>query len=167
MIPVSVYFGILLELVVVSWVDIKKRKISNKWTIANIILFIILLFVFPEYYIFTWKTFMYSGMLLAITFVLFLLNVMGGGDSKFLFSFFLIVPLKLQEQAFYYLLVSTVITGLIFFVMNTAINYRKLIEYLKNKDIQGVKSCFGSKFAFAPVILLSWLSVGWLLREAF
>lgn len=167
MIPISIYIGILLQLIIVSWKDISTRKISNLWVIANIIIFGALLFIFPEHYILKWQTFLYSVVFLVIGFILFLLNIMGGGDSKYLFSFFLLVPLKLQEHAFYYLLISTVVTGTMFFLMNLITNFSKLVVYFKNKDIQGVKSCFGSKFAFAPVILLSWVSVGILLRNTF
>lgn len=167
MIPLPIYLGILLELVFVSWKDIKTKKISNYWSIANILIFVILTFVLPEYYFWSWQTFLYSGVFLLIGFALFLLNIMGGGDSKFLFSFFLLIPMNLQEQSFFYLLVSTVVTGLMFFMMNFITHFKDLIRYLKIGDYKGVKSCFGSKFAFAPVILLAWLCVGWFLRKNF
>ena len=167
MIPLPIYFGILLELVFVSLRDIKTKKISNWWAVANILIFIILTFVLPEYYIWSWRTFLYSGVFLLIGFALFLLNIMGAGDSKYLFSFFLLIPMNLQEQSFFYLLVSTVVTGLMFFLMNLITNLKDLIGYLKVGDYKGVKSCFGSKFAFAPVILLAWLCVGWFLRNNF
>lgn len=167
MIPLIIYLLVLIELIFVSWKDITTKKISNLWSILNIVVFIILTFALPEYYFWSWGTFLYSAVFLIIGFALFLLNIMGGGDSKYLFSFFLIIPMKLQELSFFYLLISTVVTGLMFFFMNIIANYKKLIGYLRAKDYQGVKSCFGSKFAFAPVILLAWLCVGLVLRNEF
>lgn len=167
MIPIGVYIGILLELIFVSWKDVKTKKISNWWAISNILIFVILTFVLPEYYIWAWQTFLYSAVFLVIGFILFLLNIMGAGDTKYLFSFFLLVPMGLQEQSFFFLLVSTVVTGLIFFFMNAITNFKKIIGYFKVGDFEGVKNCFGSKFAFAPVILLAWLCIGWYLKNSF
>lgn len=167
MIPFVIYIGILIELLVVSWTDVKTKKISNYWSLANILIFVLLTFIFPEYYIWAWQSFLYSGVFLVIGFILFLLNIMGGGDSKYLFSFFLLIPLGLQEQSFFYLLVSTVVTGIIFFFMNFFTNLKDIVRYFKVGDYQGVKSCFGSKFAFAPVILLAWLCIGWFLKNKF
>lgn len=165
MIPWPVYFAILCELIIVSWRDIKIQKISNWWSIANILIYFILIFVMPDFYFFKWQSFLYSGVFLVIGFGLFLLNIMGGGDSKYLFSFFLIVPLQFQERTFFFLLVSTLVTGSIFFLMNLITNFRNLVGYLKKNDYKGVKSCFGSKFAFAPVILLAWICLGIAIRN--
>lgn len=167
MIPLGIYIAILLELLFVSWKDVKTKRISNLWAISNIIIFVVLTFVFPHLYIWAWQTFLYSAVFLIIGFILFLLNIMGAGDTKYLFSFFLLVPLGLQEQSFFFLLVSTVVTGVIFLFMNLVTNLKKIICYFKVGDFQGVKSCFGSKFAFAPVILLSWLCIGLFLRQKF
>jgi prepilin peptidase CpaA len=167
MIPIALYLAILIELAFVSWIDIKTKKISNYWSIFNILIYILLLFIYPNFYFFRWDTFLFSTVFLVIGFGLFLLNIMGGGDSKFLFSFFLIVPLALHEKFFSYILISTVITGVIFFFMNLITNFKKLVESLRQRNYQEVKTCFGSKFAFAPVILLAWLSLGWYLRNNF
>jgi prepilin peptidase CpaA len=88
------------------------------------------------------------------------MKIMGGGDSKFLASFFLITPLALQDQVFYFLLISTVIVGVIFLVKNIIQNRVKLMEFIRDKNIIGVKSCFGTKFAYAPVILITWILIG-------
>jgi prepilin peptidase CpaA len=108
---------------------------------------------------------MYSFVFLLVGFMLFLLRIMGGGDSKFLFTFFLIVPMHLQEKTFEYLLISTVLVGTFVFITNVAKNFDKLKTSLKIGDHQTVKSCFGSKFAFAPVILLAWIWIGWTIKD--
>ena len=46
------------------------------------------------------------------------------------------------------------------FIKNIFEHRIKLIESIKDKNLIGVKSCFGTKFAYAPVILVSWILVG-------
>jgi prepilin peptidase CpaA len=165
LIPLPIFLFILLELVFVAWADIRTNKIINLWSILNLIVFFILLFVAPEYYFLRLETFLYSSVFLLVGFVLFLLKIMGGGDSKFLFTFFLIVPLNLHVKLFNYLLVSTVLVGTFVLITNIAKNFDKILMSLRIKDIDGFKSCFGSKFAFAPVILIAWIWLGWTIKN--
>lgn len=163
--PLPIYLFILIELIFVAVADIRTNKIVNTWSILNLVFFLLLLYVSPEYYFFKLDTFMYSFVFLLVGFMLFLLRIMGGGDSKFLFTFFLIVPMHLQEKTFEYLLISTVLVGTFVFITNVAKNFDKLKRSLKVGDHQTVKSCFGSKFAFAPVILLAWIWIGWTIKD--
>lgn len=137
------------------------------WSIVNLVFFLAVLIVSPEYYLLSFETFLYSFVFLCVGFVFFLLNIMGGGDSKFLFTFFLIVPLGLQEQTFEYLLVSTILVGTFVFITNISKNFDKLKYALKVKDKQAIRSCFGTKFAFAPIILITWIWVGWKIKDTF
>ncbi len=165
--PLPIYLFILIELIFVAIADVRTNKIVNAWSILNLIIFLILIYVSPTYYFFKLDTFIYSGVFLLVGFVLFLLRIMGGGDSKFLFTFFLIVPLYIQEQTFEYLLISTVLVGLFTLMTNVVKNFDKLKLSLKTGDANGVRSCFGSKFAFAPVILLAWIWIGWTVKDTF
>lgn len=160
MIPLPIYIFIFLELSFVTYYDIKYKKISNLWSLLNIALAITLFVLFPNFYKFGWSTFQFSMVFLVVGFFLFLLKIMGGGDSKYLASFFLIVPTASQDLVFYYLLISTIIVGLIFFVRNLIEQRKNITESFKKKDIEGVKSSFGSKFAYAPVIMLTWFLIG-------
>ena len=90
-----------------------------------------------------------------------MLKVMGGGDSKFLATVFLVIPLKQQDIVFYNLLISTIIIGGIVFVNNIIVYRRELYKSIKNMDVEGIKKCFGKKFPYAPVILLAWVWFGW------
>lgn len=92
---------------------------------------------------------------------------MGGGDSKFLTTFFLIVPLSLQDKVFYNLLLSTIGIGFFFLIQNTINNHEVLIKSIKERNVDGIKSCFGTKFAYAPVILIAWMWLGWDLKNSF
>ncbi len=77
-----IYSFILVQIFVIAINDVKHRKISNQWSIMNITLFIIMLFIAPESYSLSMNTFFYSLTFLAIGLVGFLLRIMGAGDSK-------------------------------------------------------------------------------------
>jgi prepilin peptidase CpaA len=161
MIPVAIYWFLVIELAAVAWGDIRTQKIPNYWSLLNLILFVALLLLWPSHYPLSWSIFLYSAVILFVGFVLFLLRIMGGGDSKFLVSFFLLIPVALQAKTLVSLLLSTVLIGSFMLLTNIARNYEKIVGHLKIGHIGGIKECFGTKFSFAPVILLAWLWVGW------
>jgi prepilin peptidase CpaA len=160
-IPTGIYWLLVVELAWVAWGDVRTQKIPNFWSILNIVSFIFFLIFLPEIYPFAWGTFLYSSVFLAVGFVLFLLKIMGGGDSKFLFSFFLLIPVSLQARALILLLLSTVLIGSFLLLTNIGKNHEKIVAFIKTGYIKGIKECFGTKFSFAPVILLAWLWLGW------
>lgn len=155
------FLFIFIELLFITYIDIKHKKIANYWSLMNIGIAVILFILFPHEYPFGLAAFQYSIVFILVGFLLFMLRVMGGGDSKFLASFFLIVPLDKQDQVFVFLLISTIFIGLIFFLKSIITNWQKLKQSLRQKDTQGVKSCFGTKFAYAPVILITWILFGY------
>ncbi|MEX0798901.1 MAG: prepilin peptidase [Bacteriovoracaceae bacterium] len=167
MIPFPVYLFVLIELIAVSYGDIKTNKIPNFWSLLNLVAFFVLLWVAPQYYHFGFQTFFYSTVFLVVGFVLFLLNIMGGGDSKFLFTFFLLLPVSLHRATFHNLLLSTILIGGAFFLHNVLKNLKTLFKAFMSQDLKTVKSCFGTKFSYAPVILVAWLLMGWTLRDKF
>jgi prepilin peptidase CpaA len=164
-ITIPIYIFILIELIFVAWGDYKTRKISNYWSILNIICFPILVLLLPSIYILDANVFIYSALFLLIGFILFSLKVMGGGDGKFLATFILIVPISLQPKLLNFLLISTILVASIFFIRNITKNFSAIVRSLKKYDFITVKSFFGSKFAFAPVILLAWILLGWEIRN--
>lgn len=159
--PVPIFAFLLIELLFVAYADLKYRKIKNIWSFLNLGFAVILFSSLPDIYPFAIESFQFTFAIIAGGFFLFLLKVMGGGDSKFLATFFLLIPLKLQETVFYYLLIITVLIGAFNFIRNIIHNREKLFESIKRKDVKGVKSCFGTKFAYAPVILVTWIWIGW------
>jgi prepilin peptidase CpaA len=167
MIPLPIYLFVLIELAFVSYGDIRTNKIPNMWSIINIIAFLILLFVAPDFYVFTLATFTYSIAFLAVGFALFLFKIMGGGDTKYLFSLFLLIPISLQGKVFYYLLISTIIIGGFLLIQNTLKNFKPLWRAILDGNTRAVKSFFGTKFSYAPVILVTWLWIGFSLRNEF
>lgn len=157
MMPISVFLFLFAELVAVSYIDWKYKKISNFWSILNILLFIVVLQVFPEVYVATWQSLIVSMSFLFVGFILFRLNIMGAGDSKFLFSLFLLIPESLQEDCFLYLAISTVLIGVSLLLYNTYKNIDILDKAVKTKNVMLIKQVYGSRFSYAPVVLLSWV----------
>ena len=93
---------------------------------------------------------------------------MGPGDSKYLFSFFLLVPETYHELFFMKLVYSTIAIGLYLLIYNTVKNFDKLLEAVRIGNIEKVKSVYGTKFAYAPVIAISWIAFTWdILRSSF
>lgn len=121
--------------------------------------------VFPAFYKFNFVTFFYPTVFLGVGFGLFLLKIMGGGDSKYLFSFFLLVPEYYHETFFMKLIYSTIAIGLYLLIYNTIRNFDKLSVSVRIMDINGIKGVYGTKFAYAPVIAISWIAFGWEIRN--
>ena len=131
------------------------------WPLLNIFLFILLLFIMPAQYSFKFQTFVYSLVFLFVGFVLFLLKIMGAGDTKYLFSFYILVPVSLHETALLLLLYTTVFLGLCVLLVNIIKNFDKIIKAISVLDIREIKRIFGKKLPFAPMILISWVWLGW------
>lgn len=164
MIEKTVFIFILIELLAVSIGDLRTKKIPNFWAIFNIIIFIIFMIFLPNQYPFIFEMFLHSLAFLGVGFILFLLKIMGGGDSKYLFSFFLLVPLGLHSTLLNNLLISTTIIGSVFLIRNIIKNYSGIYFNIKIGHLRALKNFFGTKFPFAPVILVSWLFTGYDLR---
>jgi prepilin peptidase CpaA len=159
--PIGVYVFLFLQLAVVAYVDYLKKRISNYWSILNLAVYPILLFICPDSYEFSFSTFFIPLIFFGVGYVGFLLKLVGAGDTKFLFALFLLVPLPLHEQMFICLAWATVIVGFSLFLVNTIKNFDKIILAWGTKDVRIIKGIYGKKFSFAPVIFLSWMWFGW------
>ncbi len=156
----SVYAFLFVQIFAVTINDVKHRKISNQWLFLNLGLFVALLFIAPEHYQFTAKTFFYSLTFLFVGLVGFFLKIMGPGDSKYLFSLFLVTPLVWHDSLFMVLLYSTVIIGGFSILTQVIQNHEKIVAYAKVGQADGLKECLGTKFPYAPVIMMSWAWMG-------
>lgn len=163
--PVSVYLFLSLQLLFVAYFDFKFKKISNIWLLINLITYMVLLFIFPDNYNFDWQTFTFPLAIILGGYILFILKIMGGGDSKYLFSFYLVIPVSFHEKAFLCLAYTTVLVGLSLFLNNIIQNSDKIIMALKNKNIESIKNIFGKKFSYAPAIFTSWIWFGWKIKN--
>jgi len=160
--PLIVFIFVAIQLLFVAYIDFKIKKISNLWIAINFIFFVALCFLFPGLYIFKIQTFIYSIIFLFAGFMLFSLNIMGGGDSKYLSSLYLLVPLSYQENVFLYLLYTTIIVGSSLLLFNLIKNADKIYILMRGHDVIGIKKIFGKKFTYAPVIFISWMWFGWM-----
>ena len=158
--PLHIYFFLLIELIFVAYLDIKYKKIKNHWSLLNLVVGVILFIYYSDIYPFSIDSFQLPIVFIFVGFVLFMLKIMGGGDSKLLATFFLLVPLNQQEIVFYYLLINTVIIGSTVFLKNVVVNFNTIIKGFRENDLQSIKSCFGRKFPYAPVILFTWIWYG-------
>jgi prepilin peptidase CpaA len=167
MFPLTLFIFVMIEVLIVGYLDFKYKKIMNLWTILNMLIYLLSLLIFPNYYFFNIATFIWPLGFLIVGFVLFVLKIMGGGDSKFLFSFFLLIPVRLHEVFFLNLIYATIVVGFLMLIFNTVKNFDKLILAYTYKNLGYVKDVYGTKFAYAPIIGLSWMLFGWEIRSVF
>jgi prepilin peptidase CpaA len=158
--PLTVFLFILVELVFVSYIDLKFKKIANYWSVLNLVIFFALTYILPDHYQISMQTFVYSMAFIGVGFLLFSLKIMGGGDSKFLASYYLLIPVSLQENALIVLLIVTVGVGVSFLFYNTIKNLKLIERVLQHRELNHLKMIYGKKIPYAPVILISWLWFG-------
>lgn len=163
--PFVVYLYLAAQILVVAYHDLQTKKISNRWPVINLGFFVFFILLFPEYYKFDFATFVWPVAFFVAGFFLFVLKIMGGGDSKYLTTFYLLIPVKFHEDAFFALAISTILVGSSIFINNILKNIELIKHAFIMRDLAAIKSIFGKKFAFAPVIFISWIWFGWKIRN--
>ena len=144
-----------------SYADMMYKKIKNVWSLFNIVVYIVFIFLIPNDYMFTFDHWLYPSVFLGVGFFLFAIKIMGGGDAKFLASLFLLVPNYLQDKFLLLLLYSTVFVGLTMFMYNCYSSRDVLKRAWSERNILLIKGVFGTRFTYAPVILIAWIWLGW------
>lgn len=155
-----IFYLVLAELLVVSWIDIKKKKISNLWFPINVLLAVVFHFIFPAAYPWDWTTLIFPVGWILLGFLLFVINIMGAGDSKYLASLFLIIPLELHGPMFERVVYSTLVVGMVMLLFKIAKDFQKIKAYAFTTYWKGLVESIRSSFSYAPVILLAWLMLG-------
>ena len=162
----ALYLFLLLELTAVSYLDLKYNKISNYWSVINLVIFIILFFIYPDFFILQLSTFYFPVGILLAGFLLFGLNIMGAGDAKYLFTFYLLVPCVYHEALFYELVKMTVVVSLCLLVWKVLKSFSRVIMSVRSREFKPLAGIiFGKKFAYAPVLFLAWIFFGWSFRD--
>ncbi len=151
---------ITIELLIVAVVDLQKKKISNLWPIFNFTLAICLMIGAPELYPLDYSLLIFPLGFIVVGFILFLMDVMGAGDSKFLASLFLIIPLDHQFLYFEKLVTVTLVVGSLMFIRTIVKNQMKIRAYFHNHHWKGFVELFRSRFSYAPVMFIAWLLLG-------
>jgi prepilin peptidase CpaA len=155
------YFFLISELLWVAWIDIQTKKISNIWSGLHVLLAFILYFLPITTYSFRWEVLIFPIGILVLGFLLYLVNVMGAGDSKYLASLFLIIPLDAQSIFLKKLIISTMMTGGLLLIFQILKKWPVLRAYLWSRYWKGLKETVRSRFSFAPVIGVAWILFGW------
>ncbi len=163
--PIAVYLFLVVQLFFVASNDIAHKKISNFWPLINIGFYIISVFLFPNQYTFSFATFVFPIAFFVVGVFLFSLKIMGAGDSKYLLSFYLLIPVSFHESAFIFLAYSTVVVGLSLLLTNIMKRFDIIKLAIRTRNIRLIKTIFGQRFSYAPVILVSWLWFGWTIRQ--
>ena len=159
--PGAIYFFLLFELIFVAIIDIKTKKIWNMWSIVNIAFFILSFLLFSEQYKFGLSLFLFPLGVLVAGFILWMMKIMGAGDAKYLFTFFLLIPLSLHQTMLMLLAYSTILIGLGVMMYNITRKFTSFVFAVRTFDRVVFKMIFGTKFTYAPVILLAWIWLGW------
>ncbi len=156
----ALYLLILVQLFWVSLIDIKHKKISNQWIYFNLGLTAILWLAFPADYAVTGQKLLYSLTFFFVGFILYLLKVIGAGDSKYLASLYLVIPIDWCELALYSLFLSTLIIGGFVFFTTVVKKYDQLWISFLARDYPQFAKILNNRFSYAPVILVSWVLLG-------
>lgn len=162
MIDKTLYLLIFIQLFWVSLIDIKHKKISNQWIFLNLGLTLFLWVAFPNQYAVTGEKLIYSITFVAVGFVLYLVRIIGAGDSKYLASLYLVIPIDWCEIALYSLFLSTVIIGGFVFFTTVVKKYDQLWISFAARDYKEMAKLLNNRFSYAPVILVSWVLLGFL-----
>lgn len=152
---IYLYALLALELLIVSFIDLKIKKISNYWILFNLI--VALTVYLGGLYTFEWKIFIYPVGTIIVGFTLFLAHIMGAGDSKYMASLFLVLPYDLHQSYLENVLISTILVGAILLVSKLVSRFSRIKGYALSFHLKGVLSEIRSHFSYAPVLLLAWL----------
>lgn len=152
------FWALLIELLIVSYIDLRTRKISNLWSLLNIVIFIgICAFSgeWPE-----WSHFIFPAGMIVVGFILYVFHIMGAGDSKYLGALFLVVPTPFHMLLMEKLLTVTIFVGSILLIMKFVKRAAKIKAYLMTFYLKGLQAEIHSRFSYAPVILVAWILFG-------
>jgi len=156
----AIFFIFVVQLLIITFIDIKTAKIYNVWPIFNIIFFIIIQFLDQKIIFLSIDKILFVVCFLAVGLILYLLKIMGGGDSKYLSSLFLITPNLWHEDLLIKLVSATIIVGSFSMLTNITRNKQQLINSILIQDYKSTFLALGGKFPFSTVILISWCWLG-------
>jgi prepilin peptidase CpaA len=153
------YLLLLTELMIISWIDLRTKKISNLWSVLNVVLAIVawsMGLLSPWSY----QVLFFPVGFVVIGFFLFNLGIMGAGDSKLLATLFLCLQLSYHLVYFEQLLYATLAVGFILLSLRVLKKWRDFRSLILGQHWQGLLTMIKSHFSYAPVMLLAWLLLG-------
>lgn len=148
---------LLVNIVVVAAFDLKTRIISNYWSVSNLVFCLVFFFLFPDYFDRSFQHFQIPLAFFVVTFILFAMKIMGGGDSKYFSTLFLIIPTLIQMAFLHKLIILTAVVGFIFLLINI-VKRRNLVKMeLLTGQFKSLYFKLGSKVPYAPIAALAWI----------
>lgn len=163
----TLFIFILIELMIVSFVDFKTRKVSNLWSYFHLIAFILLTLFNIQNDLFSWNDLSIPFVFFIAGYILFYFNIMGAGDVKFISTLLLVLNRREQLDFIYYLALATVLVGGILFLKNILKNREKIFIFIGIRDKKILENVFGKKFPFIPLVLMAWIGLGCLRLKLF
>lgn len=151
---------VMIQLIIVGWIDFRTKKISNYWIMFNLFLSILFYLLNDQVYDMSWSVLIFPLGFIVAGFILYLLNIMGAGDSKFLASLFLLTPTKYQIILFEKIILSTIFTGGILIIFRLYNHRKEILAFTMNHHWKGIRDIIRSRFSYAPVISVAWILLG-------
>jgi prepilin peptidase CpaA len=115
---------------------------------------------FRDLYPLSWETLLFPIGFVVVGFFLFLLKIMGAGDSKYLASLFLITPGEFHAIFFEKIVGATIVVGAILLLFRGTQDFQRIKSYALSIYWKGIKETIKSNFSYAPVVLLAWILFG-------
>jgi len=160
--PVLSYY-LLVQTAAVAALDLKTKKISNIWPVVNVVLAIILFIALPQVYFASWAGWPLWILLVAGCVALYAKKIMGAGDVKYLFSFFLVLPPAIRGDVLMILSVVIIIVGGYWLLRKVWGQWYYLINLWSLGENQEIMRIIHGKNVFAPLVFLAW--VIWFIRH--
>ena len=154
------FIYIFVELLFVSIIDYRSRKVSNWWSVVHLAIFSVIT-LFLSINPWSWEGPVYASVFLAIGFALFSLNIMGAGDVKFISTLFLLIPAQFLFPFFINMLYATILVGSTLLTFSLVKHYNGIISAIAHRDVKTAWAFFGSKFAFIPIVFMAWIALIW------
>jgi prepilin peptidase CpaA len=155
-----IFVLVLIQLTIVAWIDLKRKTISNRWHFLNLVMAMGLYAWNVDPFLFKWQVLLLPLGYVLFGFLMFLVGIMGAGDSKYLASLNLIIPLEFHLPFFESLLTCTIFLGTGIFLFRVFRDRQRLYAYVWARHWQGIKEAIKSEFSYAPVFFLAWMLLG-------
>lgn len=156
----TLFLFMMVELAIVSFVDLKTRKVSNLWSLFHLGVFSLLTIFNIINSSFDWNDLLIPLAFLLGGYLLFYFNIMGAGDVKFISTLLLLLKESQQLDFLFYLATITAFIGGTLFLLNLFKNREKVFVFLGIKDKKIIENVFGKKFPYIPLVLIAWIGLG-------
>ncbi len=153
--PVLSYY-LLVQTAAVAVLDLKTKKISNIWPVLNCALALILFIALPKVYFTSWQGWPLWIILVAVCVWLYAQRIMGAGDVKYLFSFFLVLPPAFRGEVLNILSLVIIVVGGYWLLKKVWGQWYYLLNLWSLGENQEILRLIHGKNVFAPLVFLAW-----------